>query len=165
MSVTRLLIRQGGQSFRFLKIEAAFDGSLYVGFDRDPTARIAAQIDEDAKASSVPSPFGTPRPHLRFSLHPTGRINLHSNAAKETIWIEPLTALTQTFFFGILSIPRISQLHDFIPENDGLETIHTWELPDESSRRITFMFEIGPKGIQPPPYGVAVNYEIYSLVS
>ena len=39
------------------------------------------------------------------------------------------------------------------------------EVPDDISDRLTFLLKIGPKPQEPSTYGVALNYELYSIVT
>jgi hypothetical protein len=55
-------------------------------------------------------------------------------------------------------------LDQFDRDRDRYDTAAILEIPDGVSERITFVLEIGPAPQQPATYGVAINYEIYSVV-
>jgi hypothetical protein len=170
VTTTRVLLKQGALTYRFLRLETSSDGSLIVIVDRDARPKIGSLTgggNAGEVFTFVPSNIQTdePLPSGRFSIHTTGEIHRYSAGHREgTIYIEPLHALTRTSLFGIVSIPRPARLDLLDEVRDGHDVAAFMEIPDHVSERISFVLEIGPGLQEPQTYGVCLNYELYSVV-
>jgi hypothetical protein len=163
MSTARVIIKQGNTVYRFVRFETSADGSLLAFLDRDPRpSRGAMTLDDNGVFVSDKNVSDRPVSSTRFSIHTTGEIHRYlGRERKGTIHIEPLHALTRLAFVGYISIPRPSRL-DPLDENKHRQDIAALlDIPEEISKRISFVIELGPKPQEPQTYGVALNYELY----
>lgn len=166
MHTARILIKQGNNTYRFMRFESSSDGSILVFMDRDPRSKIGS-MKSDKDGVLVPDGDATDKtlPSTRFSIHTTGIVNRHSAGRKvSTHRIEPLYALTSAWFIGIISIPSITRLDLFDQIKHRHSAAACLEFPENLTERITFEIGIGPKPQTPQSFGVAFNYEIYSLI-
>jgi hypothetical protein len=166
MSTTRLLIKQGAIVYRFLRFETSSDGSLIAFLDRNARPKIGSmEMGADGVFVAVQNTTDRPLPSGRFSIHTTGEVHRYASGKRtNTIQIEPLHRLTKLARIGFFSIPRPARL-DFLDERrDYHDLAGILEIPEEVSERLTFALEIGPKPQEPSTYGVALHYELYSLV-
>lgn len=166
MSTTRILIAQGGLTYRFLRLETSPDGSLICFLDRDARPKTGGfRADSSGLLERYDSNSDKPLPYGRFSIHTTGQVHRYVDGRRaDTIHIEPLYQLTRLTWIGFFSIPRPERLDLLDPKRDTSDAEATLEIPDDVSERLTFLLEIGPKPQNPSTYGVALNYEIYSVV-
>jgi hypothetical protein len=166
VSVTRVLLKQGGKTYRFLKFEPSADGSLLAFSDRDPRPQNGSMsmaedgtfVVDEVKADKTVS-------SAKFSIHTTGEVRHYAGGQhKRTIYIEPLHGLTKLGSVGFVSIPRVALLDEFDEAKHQSDTMPILEIPDGVSERMTFGIEIGPTPQRPATEGVALNYELYSAV-
>jgi hypothetical protein len=156
LASTRVLVKQGSKTYRLLRAETSFDGSLIVFLDRDPRPW---QVSTDPPSSDEPLPYA------RFTIHTSGTIHRYeAGKRRQSIYIEPLYSLTRTHPIGIVSIPRLSRLDELDGDKHVQDISASLEIPEDVSERINFLIEIGPKGTQPETFGVALNYEVYSAL-
>jgi hypothetical protein len=166
MSTARILIKHRALVYRFLRFESATDGSLIAFFDRDARSKIGSmEMGQEGNFVPVQNLTDKPLPSGRFSIHTTGEVHRYSRGDRtSTIYIEPLHKLTKLAWIGFFSIPRTTRL-DFFDENRHKHDVAaTLQFPDEVSERLTFVMEIGPKPLEPSTEGVALHYELYSVV-
>lgn len=163
MSTARVLLKHGDSTYRFLTLTAGSDGSLYVLLDRKP--RVPQQfmkLDETGKFVPQPAHSSKAVPSTKFSLHTSGEIRryLHGKLCN-VIYVEPLLAVTRSFPFGFLSLPRPSRLD--VADMDQLrdDVCVTLEVPEDV--RTTFALLIGPKKKISPSPAISIDYELYSL--
>jgi hypothetical protein len=172
MSTSRILIKQGDNIYRFMRLETSSDGSLIVLVDRDPRPKHGGYdwefnvfSDEETSLKPVEAEHDRRLPSPRFSIHTTGVIHRYADGIrKSTIQIEPLHALTKLYGIGIVSIPRASRLDIFIKAKHVHDAEALLEIPENVLERITFIIEVGPKPQVPSSFGVGLNYELYSIV-
>jgi hypothetical protein len=166
MSTARVLLKQGSTTYRFLRFETSPDGSLIIIDDRDSKRRTS--LFESSQDGLVPVQIEQPDrvlPGHRFSIHTTGIVHYRDPLGKrKSAQIEPLHSLTKLALVGVLSIPRISSLNLFDESRHQSDAPATLEFPEDVSERITFALEIGPTPQTPATFGIALNYEIYSIV-
>ena len=165
-STTRVLIRQGGVTYRFMRFEACGDGSLLALLDRDPRSRRGGYTS-DEKGQIVPEAItdDTPLPSAKFSIHTTGTVHRYAGGKwRGTIYTEPLHRLATLAFVGFISIPCVSRLDPFDEAKHRHDTSATLAVDEGYTERITFALEIGPAPQEPTTDGVALHYEIYSVV-
>jgi hypothetical protein len=166
MSTTRVLIRQGDVTYRFMLFEARGDGSLLAFLDRDPRSRRGSYTN-DEKGQVVPERITDDKalPSAKFSIHTTGVVHRYAGGERKgTIHIEPLHQLTQLIFVAFVSIPCVSRLDLFDEKKHQQTTFATLEVDEGVTERITFSLEIGPAPQTPKTFGVSLDYELYSLV-
>lgn len=132
----RVLVGWRGKLYRFLSVEsAARDGSLSVA------------IHEKRQTHHI-------------TLHQSGQINF--KGTRQTVYIEPLIAMTKPFGFYRYRVPKVSALNEFTKKPDADDAV--LELK-EAGDAISFVFVISPKGGLPEfPGSVSVTYvESYTL--
>jgi hypothetical protein len=166
MSTARVLIKQGAIVYRFLCFETSPDGSLIAFLDRDARPKHGSKtIGKDGVFVPVQNVTDRPLPYGRFSIHTTGEVHRYVHGKRAgTIHIEPLHRLTKLVWIGFFSIPRPTRLDLFDERRDRHDMAGTLEIPEEVSERLTFVLEIGPKPQEPSTYGLALHYELYSVV-
>lgn len=166
MSVARILIAQSGVAYRFLKFESGPDGSIYVMLDRDARSGEHLTLDQGGVFVSTESPAGVHKTSARFSVHTSGSVNYHSaGQLKDTIFLEPLYALTRPHLFAVISIPRPTLLDTFQNKHSGSHTSYTLDIPENTSERLTFVLDLAPKAQALPTFfGAVVTYETCRIV-
>jgi len=166
MSTARILIKQGTIVYRFLRFEAATDGSLIAFLDRDARSKIGSmEMSKDGVFAAVQNTTDKRLPSGRFSIHTTGEVHHYARGQRtDTIHIEPLHKLTKLAWIGFFSVPRPARLDLFDENRQRHHIAATLDVPEEVSERLTFVMEIGPKLQEPSTYGVALHYELYSVV-
>jgi hypothetical protein len=164
MPTARILVKQGTETYRFLRAETSPDGSLVLFLDRESRPLEHGMTLDSGTWKNVLAPEGA-RPYARFTLHTSGVIHRYDGGLRrQTIYIEPLHALTRLHQIGFISIPRPSRLDHLDHEKEAHDVAGTLELPEDVSTRITFVVEIGPNPQAPQTFGLALNYELYSVV-
>ena len=164
MSTARILVKQGTETYRFLRVETSTDGSLVLFLDREPRPLEHGMTLDSGTWKNGLALEGA-RPYVRFTLHTSGVIHRYEGGQRrQAIYIEPLHALTRLHQIGFISIPRPSRLDQPDRDKDGHDVAGTLELPEDVSTRITFVIEIGPNPQAPQTFGLALNYELYSIV-
>ena len=173
MPTSRVLLKQGDLLYRFVRFETSSDGSLVILMDRDARSKRGSMrgalnvLDPSAPITFTADEVFSDEPlqSFKFTAHTTGLIHRYASGKREgTIQIEPLHSLTRLATFGIISIPLISRL-DSYDEGKHLHAVApVLEFPDNFFERLTFAIELGPKPQEPKSFGVALNYELYSVV-
>lgn len=165
MTITRIVLDQGGSLSRFLKFEALADGSLLIVIDRDPTPKQGGLRLRNGVLEPNSDGEGEVLHHGKFTCHITGQINRHvaGAAAPEIIYGEPLFDLTQPQNVGFYSIPTIAKLDRISPEK--LETTDfTVSIPGDVFGRLTCGIALYPNDYSElPPDGIRLRYELYTL--
>jgi hypothetical protein len=166
MSTTRVLIKQGSRVYRFLRFETSADGSLLAFLDRDPRASRGRMVLSNGVFVPEANRSDRPSPSAKFSIHTTGEVHRYlGRERKSTIHIEPLYALTSLHLIGYVSIPRPARL-DLMDETRHVHDVAAiLDIPETISERISFVIEIGPKPQEAQTFGVALHYEVYSVVA
>src|SRR5260370_39724688 len=114
MSVTRVLLKQGSKTYRFMKFETTPDGSLLAFLDRDPRPQNGSMsIAEDGSFVADEIRADKPVSSAKFSIHTTGEVHRYAGEQrKQTIHIEPLYDLTKIGSVGFVSIPQVALLDE-----------------------------------------------------
>lgn len=162
MTFTRLLIKKGDVRYRFLLLERKLDGSLLVFLDRSArSANGAGDVDEQGRIVPISGLGSQPRPAVRFSIHPTGRVNCHYLGTERTIFIEPLSAMQRGHTIGLVSIPDASRL-DIFDNTDTQTQAVDLDLTDHEGARLTFEIKLSNSFGQPESSGIVIDYGVYA---
>lgn len=164
MSVSRVLIRNDGVIYRFLKMETRPDGSILILLDRDRSVVREAQIFVDGRFVPGSSQSEEAVSHAKITCHTTGEVHYYNGGIRrQTFYIEPLFALSRTHTVGFFSVPRISRLDRYDGHADDVRAV--LDLPSEIVERINFVVELAPSAPRAlDSYGVALSYETYATV-
>jgi hypothetical protein len=165
MQLSRIILRQASNAYHFLGLDASGDGSIIVFLDRDARSKDGSWDLVDGR--TIPTVVDPTKrlPSGRISVHVNGRVHRYAAGRRvATIYIEPIYRLSKLFPVGFLSIPRVTRLDAFDPAINNCAAVATLDIPDNEEGRINFAIEIGPQPQQPATFGVALNYELYSVV-
>lgn len=161
---TRILLRQGAALYRLMRLDARPDGSLVIMIDRAPSVIESAQKGSAEGFQSTPEIDGTVAPHGKITCHTTGQINRYANGQFASMhYVQPLYELPGIVPVAMYSVPTISRL-DNHPLSDIDDSCFVIEFPERIDERVTFHVGIGPKGSRPANFGIAADYEVYSLI-
>ena len=153
----RLLVVHAGQRYRFLNIDSSTrDGSLVITVRREGESRITYQwgtrpeLQPPVQAELPPDRLK----NKKITIHQSGRINFHD--IKRSIYIEPLTAITNTTCIYRYRIPKISRLTPFnsAPAAEDCE-FDLSALVDESH---SFSLFCGPTNVASNTHSVKLAY-------
>lgn len=129
----KIFIEHQSTTYKFLNIERADDGSIYIFVDRKPKEQRERYVKNPGDQAFKK---GTPINKRRYlSYHTTGRVNYHGLINEKRNYFEPLTELTQPNFVLGISIPS-AQLLDVYDKKPELKSTDFF-IKQESSERFT----------------------------
>lgn len=149
-----------------MRFETLPDGSLLAIVDRDARSKKGSgELSEQGWIPNHQDSGDRLLPSGRFSIHTTGIVHRYaSGERKSTLQIEPLHSLTKVALIGFVSIPRVSRLDPLDATRHRYDICAPLEIPENVSERLTFLIQMAPKGTPPEPFGVALNYELYTAI-
>lgn len=159
--MNRILLQRQSEHRKFISLRQERDGSLYITLNRqgitDSTSYYHMKGPESASAAIEVVEREIPK-KFQIHYHTTGRINF-KDTKNPKIFGEPLTAITQNFWFASLIIPDFDRLDlhtQSLTENDFV-------LPLEGSgaRRIQYDLCISPFGAPITSYGLVRGHFSY----
>lgn len=165
MPTSRILLKQGGVEYRFLRFEQSPDGSIIIVVDRDTSPSVDGRTFENGQFVPAMERRDKVVPHGRWTVHTTGIVNYHhAGRQKSRHVVEPLYAITSTSLIGFVSVPKVSRLSPL----DGSKkhaVSGVLEISPEIDGRVTFSIEIAPGPINEGSVpAISLNFETYSVV-
>lgn len=165
MTTTRIILKQGGVQYRFLRCEALPDGSLVILIDRVPTPKRGGLQFRNGVIKPDSRGEGKVLHKGKFTCHTTGQINRYVGGAAEPeiIYGEPLFDLTQPQVVGFYSIPRFTKLDKFSP-NLSEGSVVTIDISNDADGHFSSLIMLLPNDyLASLPFRIQLRYELYTL--
>ncbi|NBS15818.1 MAG: hypothetical protein EBT06_03960 [Gammaproteobacteria bacterium] len=160
----RVIIQNNGGLRKLLVVASSDrDGSLTLVMRREGVSRSRVSWStKPGEQEPTQLSFDKPRPkNKRITVHQSGRVNYHENG--HTIYIEPLTLITQGTCIYCYRVPSLHKLDLHTEEVDEEDAI--MDLSDLGNAPVSFSVWIGTAAFMPPGKAIKLTYDVegYSI--